>query len=111
VPFERNATGSTWAPSIWKLSGPFNRHNDSPAPIAFATPEAVLQVEHRQEWRQPQTLLQAARRYQLGMAADALDLDEMAGAKIPDPHIVERRISAAEHRSERGRQSAMLRRL
>jgi hypothetical protein len=48
---------------------------------------------------------------QLGMAADALDLDEMAGAKIPDPHIVEGRISAAEHRSERGRQSAMLRRL
>jgi hypothetical protein len=40
--------------------------------------------------RQPYPLLQAARRYQLGMAADALDVDEIAGGKVPDPCIVER---------------------
>jgi len=39
-----------------------------------------LQVEHRHERRQSYALLQAGRRYQFATAADALDVDEIAGA-------------------------------
>jgi hypothetical protein len=64
----------------WLLIAPPDRHNDPPAPVAFPAPEAVLQVEHRHERRQSYALLQAGRRYQFATAADALDVDEIAGA-------------------------------
>jgi hypothetical protein len=62
------------------LLGTLNRDDHPPAPIAFAAPEPPLKIEDGQVRRQPYALLQTARRYQLAMAADTLDPDEITGA-------------------------------
>jgi hypothetical protein len=68
------------------VAGYRSAHRIDRTRIAFAAAEPPFKVEHGLMWRQLQSLLQPDRRYQHVMpAGGALDMHEIAGAKIFDP--------------------------
>src|ERR1044071_6985365 len=70
-------------------SRPPDRQHHLAALIAFSAAEAAFQVEHARVQRQPPAYLQANTGDQLGVAANALHDQEITGAKILDPGVVE----------------------